>query len=91
MKREEKTERKCSHNTVKSTSRTMSMRESSSANKAYGCLQKQPYPLVLCCAKPRLHPLNSFNVVHTLWPPSHTFHTSLHMHERPSQKHSQDY
>ena len=25
---------------------------------------------------------NSFNVVHTLCPPSHTFHTLLHMHDR---------
>ena len=30
---------------------------------------------------------NSFNVIRTLCLPSHTFHTSLHMHDRPSQKH----
>ena len=56
-------ERKCSHNAVKSALRTMSMRESSSiANKVPGCLEKLPYPHVLCGAKPRSHPRNSFNV-----------------------------
>ena len=45
------------------------------ANKACGCLEKPPYPCVLCGAKPHSHPQNSFNVVPTLSPP-HTFHTS---------------
>ena len=30
---------------------------------------------------------NSFNIMRTLCLPSHTFHTSLHMHDRPAQKH----
>ena len=49
------------------------------ANKVRGRLEKLPYPLVLCGAKPRSHPRNSFSVVRALCPP-HTFHTSLHMH-----------
>ena len=61
---------KCNQNPVKSASRMMSTRESSStyreANKAYGRLEKLPYPCVLCGVKPRSHPRNSFNVVHTL-------------------------
>ena len=53
-KTEEKTERKCSLNTMKSASRTMSMRETaalSEANKARGRLDKRPYLHILCCSK----------------------------------------
>ena len=42
------------------------------ANKACGHLEKLPYPRVLCGAKQRSHPWNSFNVVCRLCPP-HTF------------------
>ena len=84
-----KTERrqvKCNHNGVKSASRTMSMRAAapSKATTASDRLEKQPCPLRSVQFENALTFLNSFNVIRTLCLPSHT---SLHMHDWPSQKH----
>ena len=53
----EDSERKCSHNAVKSASSTRERAAvPSEANKARGRLEKRPYPRVLCGSKPRSHP-----------------------------------
>ena len=56
------------------------------ANKVRGSLKKPPY-LRVVRFEDALTFSNSFNVVRTLCLPSHTFHTSLHVHDRLFQKH----
>ena len=57
----------------------------SEANKACGRLEKRPY-LHVVQFENALTFSNSFNVMRTLSLPSHTFHTSLHIHDRPASK-----
>ena len=45
------------------------------ANKARGCLRVQKHTHIL-----------KLNIIRMLCFPSHTFHTSLHMHDRPISK-----
>ena len=83
-------QRKCSHIDVQSALRTMSSYDKEQqrlAKQIKRVVLKNIYTLAFCAVRKRAHISNSFNVLRTHCLPSHTFHTSLHVHDRPSQKH----